>query len=252
VPVNTGTDAVPRIQPNSVGIEIYTLRINLNQNELLQRLWLETDEQALPAALRRELTEHGFRVGIIGNFVPPPLTQLLQSAGSIETTQSDNGAYQEIPVSDLAKEATVTRQFRNVLQDMRVLVAPFDVPLPEYALFWNEHGTVTGQTLQNASGVFSIQAAAEKDSSATLMIVPEIEFGTVTPKYRTHVGVLQYENVRPRRKFESLMVKQKLLPGQWIIIGASSINSTGVGRAFFFRDNAVVEQRIIAVRLKCT
>jgi hypothetical protein len=239
-----------RIQPNSVGAEIYTLRIGLNDNELLQRLWNETDEQALPSNLRRELTAQGLRVGIIGNQTPPSLSQFLQNAGSIETTQSDNGAYQEIPVSDLTKEPAVTRQFRNILQDMRILVSPFDIPLPEYALFWNENGTITGQTLQNASGILSIQAVAEKDASVTLTIIPELEYGTVFPKYRTQAGVVFCENVRPRRKLESLTIRQKLLPGQWIIIGASSVDSTGVGKAFFFRNNTVVEQRIIALRLK--
>ncbi|GHT22811.1 hypothetical protein FACS189419_05880 [Planctomycetales bacterium] len=254
-PNSNAADAVarsadtPRIQQNSVGIEVYTLRISSNQTDFVKKLWQETDEQALPPSLRRELIAQGFRAGVIGNFTPAALAYLLQSPGKIETTQSDNGSFREIPVADLMKESAGTRQFRNILPDMRAWILPFEAPLPEYALFWNDNGFFTGATLQNAVGILTIQAVAEKDGSATLTIVPELEYGYSQLKYRPQAGIVVSEMQRPRKKFEMLSLSQKLLPGQWFIVGASSMDSPGAGRAFFFREEGVLEQRLIAIRL---
>ena len=235
-------------QPGSVTIEIFTVHLTPHQNDLLQQLWREVDEQSLPPQLRRDLLAQGFRVGVLGSFISPPLAQLLKMSSGDKTDHS-SADIQEFSAADLTREAVVIRNVRSLVPEMRALVKVFDDELPELPLFQLENGMFAGQTYLGAVGLFSVSASVNKDDSAQFRIVPELEHGTHAQRTRTIVGVMTYENSKPRRSFESLTITQRLLPGQWIIMGATALDSAGMGKAFFVRQGSEAEQRLLAIRL---
>ena len=237
-------------QPGSVTIEIFTVHLTPYQNDLLQQLWQEVDEQSLPPQLRRELLSQGFRVGVLGNFVAPALSQLLKmsSDGKMDTLSGD---VQQFSLADVTRETIVIRHVRNLLPEMRALIKVFDDQnkLPELPLFHLENGMLAGQTYTEAIGLFCVSAAVNKDGSAQIRIVPEVEYGIQEQRTRTIAGIMTYENSRPRRSFESLTISHRLLQGQWIIMGTTTLDSAGAGKAFFVRKGAEPEQRLLAIRL---
>jgi len=235
---------------DTAGLEIYNIRLASHQNELLHQLWQEVDEQSLSPQLRRELLTQGFRVGILGTMPSPALTQLL-NISSDRKSEVSWGDFQEFSAADVIRETTVTRNVRNLLPDMRAIVKVFDDQnaLPEFSLFWQENGMVTGQTYTESVGVFLVSAAVNGDGSAHIQIIPELEYGTLERRIRSVAGVFVHEESRPRRSFETLAISQRLLPGQWIILGTTSPDSPGVGRAFFTRKTSGLEQRLLVLRL---
>lgn len=232
---------------DSVNIEIFTIRLASHQNELLQQLWSEVDEQSLPPQLRRELFAQGFRVGVLGNLLSPALAQLLNISGEGKTDTFWGEI--EISAADAAREPIATRNMRNLLPEMRALIKVFDSPLPEQSLFWTENGMAHGQTYTDVIGLLCISATANRDGSAQIQIIPELEHGISELRLRPVAGMMIHDTSRPRHSFESLAVSQRLLPGQWIIIGMTASDSAGAGKIFFTRKNSVLEQRLLAIRL---
>jgi len=237
-------------QPDTVTIEIFSVRLAPYQNDLLQQLWQEVDEQSLPPPLRRELLTQGFRVGVLGNLISPALAQLLKISSEGKTEMSF-GNMQEISAADITSEAIVIRNVRNLMPDMRTLIKTFDDQnaLPELAVFQQINGMLDGQTYTEVVGVLCVSATVNKDGSAQIQIVPELEHGTLEPRARTVQGMVIYDTSRPRRSFESLTISQRLVPGQWIIIGMTTTDSAGIGKAFFVRQDSTLEQRLLAIRL---
>ena len=210
-------------QTDTVTIEIVTIRLAPHRHELLRQLWREADEQSLPPQLRRELLAEGFRVGTLDNSNSPALVQLLQDSSE---SQSDSplGDFQEFSAADIARELTVSRHVRNLLPEMRALIKIFDEQqvLPGLALFQQENGMLEGQTYREALGIFCVSAVANKDGSAQIQIVPKLEHGLLERRVRTVAGMVVQEQSRPRRSFDTLTISQRLLPGQWILLGTTT------------------------------
>ena len=233
---------------DTVSIDIFIVRLAPHQNALLQQLWQEVDEQSLPPPLRRELFAQGFRVGILGSLLSPALAQLLTVTAE-GRTDNQWGGVQEIAVADAAREPTVTRNARNLLPGMNAMVRIFGTPLPEQSLFWETNGMTHGQTYTDVVGLLYVSATANKDGSALIQIVPELEHGISELRVRPVAGMVVHETGKPRHSFESLTVSQRLLPGQWLIMGTTAPDSPGAGKAFFVRKHAGLEQRLLAIRL---
>jgi hypothetical protein len=252
-PISENTDRF--LQSNqaisdSVGIEIFTIRITPPQQELVRQLWLDIDEQILVPPLRRELAEQGFRVGLLGNLLTPALSQLINITADADSGKPNElNEFRRVTLTDLSRETAATKQYCHLLPDMRVSLKVFDNPLPELSRFWLEGGQFCGQTYKNALGFICVEAQMQTNGTVRFEIIPELEYGTTERRIRIHSGVMFSEEGRPRLPFTSLTVTQDILPGQWIIIGTTSPNCTGMARAFFFRGTEEPEQKMLAIRL---
>ena len=248
--LSANVPVIVKQQPETVTVEIFTVRLAPHQNVLVQQLWQEADEQSLSPQLRRELLTQGFRVGILRDLLSPALTQLLDGSSESRSEMSLEG-FQEFSMADIARGATITRKVHNLFPEMHALIKVFDDQnaLPEFSLFRQENGMLHGQTYTQVVGILCTSADINKDGSAQIQIVPELEYGTLERRIRTVAGVVVHETSRPRYVFETLTISQRLLPGQWIIIGATTMDSAGAGKAFFVRKISVPEQRLLAIRL---
>jgi hypothetical protein len=236
--------------PDSVGIEIFTIRTTPQQQELVRQLWLEVDEQMIAPTLRRELLEQGIRIGVLGDILTPALSQLIHVTGDASVGNVNMfGDFQEVSVAEIPHVPPVIRQYRNLLPDMRASLNVFEEPVPEFSRFWFENGQFCGQTYKDAIGLICVNARNQNNGTVRFDIVPELEYGTMERRIRIHSAIMIPENGRPRLPFVSLTVTQNLLPGQWILIGPTIPNCSGIGRVFFIRGNEEPEQKILAIRL---
>jgi hypothetical protein len=231
-------------------VETFIIPIAPHQNELLQQLWREVDEQSLSPQLRRELYVEGFRVGVLGSLISPALAQLLKISAEAKA-DTPWGEVQEISVAEATRESTISRNLLSLLPGMRAVIQIFDesMRLPEVSLFWREEGMMCGQTYRGALGLIRLSATANRDGSAQIQIAPELEHGLLEQRIRTQVAIVVQETGRPRKTFESLTISQRLLPGQWLLMGMTTLDSAGAGKAFFSRMTSVPEQRLLAIRL---
>jgi len=234
---------------DSVAVEIFNIPIAPHQHGLLQQLWQEVDEQSLPPQLRRELFAEGFRAGVLGSLISPALAELLRVSADARA-DTPWGELQEVSVAEATRGPTIARNLHALLPGMRAIIQIFDESkrLPEISLFWKEEEMICGQTYRGALGLICISATANRDGSAQIQIVPELEHGLLEQKIRMQSAILVQETGRPRRTFESLTISQRLLPGQWLLMGATTLDSTGAGKAFFSRMTSAPEQRLLAIR----
>ncbi|MDR2757243.1 MAG: hypothetical protein LBC20_16215 [Planctomycetaceae bacterium] len=235
---------------DSVGIEIFTIRTTPQQQELVRQLWLEVDEQMIAPPLRRELMEQGIRMGVLGDLLTPALSQLIHVTGDAKAGNVNMFSdFQEVSVAEIPHDPPVTRQYRNLLPDMRASLKAFEEPVPELSRFWFENGQFCGQTYKDALGLICVNARNQNNGTVRFDIVPELEYGTMERHIRIHSAMMIPENGRPRLPFVSLTVTQNLLSGQWILMGPTTPNCSGIGRVLFIRGNEEPELKILAIRL---
>jgi len=253
-PNGSATDAsaiVSNQQHNTVTVDVFIIRFTPHQNELVQQLWRETDEQSLPTQLRRKLHAQGFRAGVFSNTRSLAFEQLLSISSFDAVPDAPSGDFHEFSAADAARESGATRHTRQLSSGMRARLQPFNDQnaLPEFFLFRQENGMMHGETFRRAIGSFHVTAESNRDGSAQIQILPVIEHGTPEWQMRPVAGLFISEENRPRHTFDSLAISQRLMPGQWIILGATTLDSPGAGKAFFARTTSLPEQRLLAIRL---
>ncbi|GHT38465.1 hypothetical protein FACS189427_12570 [Planctomycetales bacterium] len=231
----------------TVCIDVFYIRITPQQRETLQKLWQETDEMILDASFRYKLRREGLRFGILGDILSAPLSELINVTGEAQNTSS--GIVNEVSVNSSAINSNTVKHSRNLYPGMSASLPPFDSDVSEMTRFWMEDGKICGKTYQDARGIIRLSAQITPDRKARFQIVPELEYGNIETKIKTHAHILSLESGKPRYIFDDLTIKVDLIPGQWFIIGPSAANCSGIGRDFFMREDERNEFKIIAVRL---
>lgn len=235
---------------NTVGIDVFVIRVSPQQQALVNQLWLEVDEQMIPTALRYELRDQGIRIGVQGSYLSASLSQLINVTGARNGEgKPETGETDGVSVAELQNNPTVTRQYRNLMPGMRGVVHPFEDTIDELSLFWNENGRICGKTYKDARGLVALSAKTQSNGTVRFEMTPELEYGEPETKIRHENAVFFHQSGKPRKMFDSLAVSLDLLPGQWIIIGPTSGDCEGIGRGFFTRGTEKNEQRYIAIRL---
>ena len=73
--------------PDSILLEVFSVRYPYHDAQVNGPLWDEIDEQHFPTDLRRRLSQNGFRVGIVGTHLPLALQRLLlPRTGALENS----------------------------------------------------------------------------------------------------------------------------------------------------------------------
>ena len=229
----------------TIGIDVFVVRVPYHNREQLRQLWAEVDEQWGSPTLRRELMDQGLRIGVQGVSLSPTLATLINATATPQKPVEPL----EISVADLQKDPPVQKHSRNMRPGMQTLLQPYADPVPEMPLFWSEGGQLCGKTFKDAEGLIGLVATPLKGGQVRFDITPEIIHGTLETKIHFQGGVMFPETAKPKHVFYNLAVSLDLLPGQWIVIGPASENCSGIGRCFFVRARGEVEQKVILLRL---
>jgi hypothetical protein len=236
------------MSPDSVALDMFTVRFPMADAEINGRLWEEIDEQHFPPQLRNRLRQYGFRVGVVGAPVPIELSRLLELTEAPPPTELGTNAV------DLQSESTVLRRHLQLpaRSPGQIVSSDFYDNLPVFCRD-PDTGYVSGGTLKSAQCIFAIHACPEPDGRVRVELVPEVHHGEAKRGFARENGVIRFKAERPKRTFDELTITAVLAPGQMIVLSGLPDRPGSLGHHFLTEDSSGdVEQKLLVIRLSQT
>ncbi len=237
---------------DSVGLEILFVKTKLDDIEVNEKLWKEVDEQRLPAELRRQLAENGFRVGVVGSSVPAALAKLLAGKDGGKTADK-TGTAPEGDIALLNGEPAITGRRLQVRAGAPTEIQASRV-YDQLPLLMRRDGQVVGNLLPKAQGVFILRTQFEPGGAVQLNLAPEMQYGEMAQSFEpTQEGVWKLQASRKREAFPNLDILASLSAGQMLILTCLPEQTGSLGHHFFAdRTSGVTEQKLVIIRLSQT
>ena len=247
-PRKVGSPLKPtQMSPESVALEIISVRIPPGEPELNRKLWEEVDEQHLPAELRKRLAKNGYRVGIIGSQVPANLAKILD----LKDRPQAMGEPQKINLADVQESPRVSLRHLQTRSGQRNEIIASGV-FEQLPVLLADEGELRGQTYSQAQGVFTLVATPQSDGRVRLELTPELHHDHARQQWVGDQAMWRLEASRPKRVFDDLRISAVLSPGSMMLLGSQPDRAGSLGHNFFMesvgQDNRM-EQKLLLVRL---
>lgn len=258
---------------DSVALEIFFVRLPLEDTESYDSIWQEIDEQAARQKTSLCLAENGFRAGVLRGHLPAKVQELLdqralapanQPAGTATASGDPAAAPDAAAPADPSGLATTIVNFD---QDSSVRIRRLQLRSgkrgevvtsgnhPTVPLLILENNQIAGRTLHKFQGELALRAYPQGDGSALLELVPEAHHGDPRNQFTglDGDGAWRLESARPRQAFDQLAMNVKLAPGEMLAL-SSARNLPGSLGHFFFSDQATgrMERKLVLIRLSQT
>jgi hypothetical protein len=236
-----------------VALELFFVRIPLENQTVLEPLWSDVDEQTIPLDVRRRLAANGFLVGQLGGQLPAAVTDLLKIRDDAPTVD----AAQPISV-DLAKPTLLHRKRIDVYQTETpsriVVTGERERHEKLQVLFCDEvddRPAVVGWTFRSAQGSLVTKVHPQPDGRVKLDIVPEIEHGDAVKTFTPQEGGTWSMQVASRGKtFDRLRISAGLSPGEMLVFSCLADRPGSLGEQFFTeRRSDVLNQIVLLIRV---
>jgi hypothetical protein len=249
---SAGSPLTPlRAATETVGLEIFVVRIPQDSPDLNDAFWNEIDEQQFPAELRRKLAANGFRAGVVGNRLPLKLEQLLKLSEEPAKAELEPNR-----VVDFENEPPIRRRLLQILSGRRanIICLGEHVREPELVVLMREaDGQLAGRTYHKVMGLLAAKAIPQGDGRVQIELVPELEHGEPQRRFEPGDGMLRVEFGPPHERFEMLRLAATLSPGQMLLVTGLSERTGSLGYQFFIERNAKrSQQKLLLVRLAQT
>ena len=115
-----------------------------------------------------------------------------------------------------------------------------------------ESGRISGQTYNQAQGIFAVKSFPQPDGRVRLELVPELHHDQPRQRWVGSQGVLRLETSRPRKVFDDMTMTADLAPGAMLILSSLANRPGSLGHYFFTENDAQLEQKLLIVRLAQT
>jgi hypothetical protein len=231
--------------PDSVALEICTIRGAGDDAELNVDLWKEVDEQHLPAGLRTLLARNGLRAGRVAGRVPPVIQKLLDAhkpqilEGGLTLTSVDQPA----PFESERRHARAGHSGEIIVSDVAERWS---------VLYRDGQGRLTGGNLPKPQALFRVTTHPQGDGQARLELLPEIQYGEARMQHATMGGMLTLLPGRASKAYDELRIEALLAPGDVLVLGKLPNSSGTLGHHFFAGGTRGEQQKLILVRLAQT
>ncbi len=237
----------PQLSPDTIVLDVFTVRCPLGAPEANEKLWAEIDEQHIPADVRRMLALNGFRAGKVGNQIPVVLSQLLE----LNERPPPGDGTTTVELGQMAAEPRVQRRHMPLRNAVRGEIVASEV-YPELSVLISRPGDLCGQTYWQAQAVFAVVGLAQPDGSVRLELTPELHHDMPRQRWVGDQGVLRLESCRPKKAFDEMAIAAKLAPGEMLVVGHLPNKPGSLGHHFFTICNGPPQQKILVVRLAQT
>lgn len=241
--------APARMSPDAMVLDVFFVPVKFDDPEANVVLWQELDEQHFLPEVRRELGEHGFRVGLTGGQIPISLSRLLDlkdkpAPGSGDSTLQFDAVDSEVGV--LRRHMPLRPGRRGEIHASRT----YDkVPV----LATDATGHLSGRDYRKAEGVLSVKAYPQSDGRVRLDLIPELHHGDVKQRFVGDRGMWRLEAGKARKPFDELAFSATLTPGHMLVIGNLSNRPGSLGHYFLTDDSSGdLQQRFLVLRLTHT
>jgi len=235
--------------PTSVTLELYWVRFAYGDPALNEEAWQEIDEGKLPASLRRELANNGFRAGIVGGSLPDALATALQ-LDSIPTDESEAERTETEYTVDLMAEPTVRRRLLQLQRGRRAEVQASDV-YPSLPLLVRSASELGGRTYHDAQPIYALRVDPRPEGRVELELTPELHYGPSRMRYEVgDGGVLRHSQGRDTEVYTNLRISVPLAAGEMLVLMNLPESKTNLGHYFHTtEDGSGPQQKLILVRL---
>jgi hypothetical protein len=236
-----------------VALEVFFVRIPLDDQAVLGPLYSEIDEQAIPLPTRRRLAENGFIVGQVGGQLPDVVSDLLKVSDDAPTPDP-----RQATVLDVTKPVPVRRKRIDIYQvetPNRIVVTGDRQRHEKLIVLYrdevDETQAVCGWTFANARGSLLTKVHPQSDGRVQLDLVPEVEYGEeqskVTPQ---EGGAWTVVSALPHKSFDGLRINAKLSPGEMLIMTCQGDRPGSLGQQFFTeRQDDAPHQIVLMIRV---
>ncbi len=212
--------------PEQTELEVVFVHTPQPDKEAMDQLWKEIDEQAIPARLRRNLNQNGFRVGVLGTQLSPEVEKILRTA---EDAQNN---ILPLEVDDNGDSIRAIRRKLFLKEGQRGELLASRVQEHFHVLHINQ-GEILGRTFPDGQGQFLIEAARTDDGRVHLKLSPEVHYGKFRNQYIPGEGMFQLDTSRRKERFDRMRVEANLGGEQIMIIGAQPNREGSLGHRFF-------------------
>ncbi len=247
--------------PDSVAIEMMWVRFPADDPQMNDAAWQAIDETRIDPAVRRELANNGFRVGVITGALPDAMSRALAAgdgkpphdaaAGNGTKPASGNSELSIAQSSaDLTKEPQVRGRVRQLRRQERWEIQASDV-IPTMPLLMNNGREMSGRSYPDAQAIYALRIDPRPDRTVLMELTPEVQYGPPKLRYTGgEEGILRQERLRDRQVFERMQMKVQLAPGEMLVLMALPNAGSRLGDYFHTVDAAEGrQQKMILLRL---
>jgi len=227
---------------DAAGVETILVRLNPLQAARLPELWAEIDEQALKPELRIIMDKNGMRAGKISGSTPPLLDEWVR-----KTVQriGEDPLEQVGFAADVSSFSQLWRCRANVRKELSVRNFPVGSTCVHYFdVSSHEH------IYDAPHFVYSIRATPHGDTSATIRLTPELQYGERIKKMVARESAVRTDIRRESVSFEPLAIELRIQQGDCIVIGPTT-DSRGLGEHYFHTktQSGEIQPVLLLVRL---
>jgi hypothetical protein len=227
-----------------IAVELYFIHVPAADQPRIDAAWREIDEQTLPADMRKNLAQHGFRAGVVGA-LPAVIDEIVRTQGSTATAsqaQADPAEAQPI----------ASRQELRLRPGKRAEIVPSPVHEKLTVMTWKD-GELTGRTYETVQGKFRIQCEPQGDHRVRVELTPELHHGKPKRQWVGDDGVWRLDTGQEQVVFHDLRISSLLSPGQFLVLAAREQPLRSLGRDFLSSTQSGKPiQKLLVLRLiKC-
>lgn len=240
IPVAAGDTAARRPPPQTLPLEVFTLRHRHEDEPLGKPLWLEADEQFLDRGLRERLAANGLRAGLVPLPLPAEVTAALSEQGG------ERQPGEPVAETTPARPPVSRRVLRLLPGQTGEVVA--NASAEELVVLRREGIGVRGGTYRDASAVFLLRADPDADGTTRLELVPVIRHGPRRRDWVGEDGAFRLETGQQQQKLEDLRITISLPADAMLLLTACGDPGSTIGDAFFRGHHQSGEQTVLAIR----
>lgn len=235
-----------RPSPESVTMEIIWARFPAGDPALNNDAWREIDESQIDPSVRLELSNNGFRAGVIRGQLPDAIARALNQGLQAPAEADSNGLEKSMQIdTDPVVHGRVLRLRKN--QRSEILASEIYAAVP---LLISQGRELGGRTYQQAQAIYALRINPRLDRSVTLELTPELHHGPARFRYTGEEGVLRQELRRDREVFDRLRITTQLGAGELLVLMSLPDARSRLGHYFHTVESADgPQQKLILIRL---
>jgi hypothetical protein len=235
--------------PESVAMEIIWARFPAGDPELNDAAWREIDETQIAPAVRRELANNGFRVGVIGGIVPAAIARAL---GSGEKPDDEPTTSNSATSATLTAEPVVHGRIQQLRRNQRSEIQASEI-YPSLPLLVNGGQELSGRTYFDAQAMYALRVDSQPDQTVMVELTPELHYGPARLRFTREdddMGILRQAPLREREVFGDLRMSVRLAPGEMLVLMGLTGAGSRLGHYFHSVDSSEGrQQKLILIRL---
>jgi hypothetical protein len=236
--------------PDSVTMEIIWARFPESDPQLNADVWTEIDETRIAPAVRRELANNGFRVGVIGGSLPDAIARALNHG---DDPAGAAGAANIASTVGLSADPIVHGRVQQLHRNQRSEILASDVHESMPLLLNRANTPLSGRNYQQAQAIYALRVDAQPDRSVLVELTPELHHGATKNRWTRGDdgnGIPRLAPLRDREVFNSMRMSAKLSPGEMLLLMGLPESGSRLGQYFHTVDSTEGrQQKLILIRL---